>query len=145
MAKKAAKKKTTRRTTKKSETAAPKPPAVGTIGWHDLTVKNAPKVRDFYAAVAGWSVSEVEMGGYQDYAMVAANGEVVAGVCHAEGINAGLPAQWLMYIVVADIDQSVAAAKKRGGKVLIEPRPLMGGRFAVVKDPAGAVTGLYQS
>ena len=33
---------------------APKP-AVGTIGWKDLTVENAERVRDFYMGVAGWT------------------------------------------------------------------------------------------
>jgi predicted enzyme related to lactoylglutathione lyase len=31
-----------------------KPPAPGAIAWCDLTVPDARKVRDFYAAVAGW-------------------------------------------------------------------------------------------
>lgn len=35
----------------------------------DLTVADAPAVRDFYAAVAGWTPAEVPMGGYSDYCM----------------------------------------------------------------------------
>lgn len=152
MAKKATKKtavKSAKKKAKKTESApavaAPKPPAIGSIGWHDLTVKDAKKVRDFYADVVGWSVSEVEMGGYSDYAMITPGGEAVAGVCHAEGVNEGMPSQWLMYVVVKDIDQAVLNAKRRRGKVIIAPRPLMGGRFAVVADPAGAVCGLYEA
>ena len=34
-----------------------KKPKPGTITWADLTVANVPKVRDFYAAVAGWKPS----------------------------------------------------------------------------------------
>ena len=37
-------------------------PAIGTVGWFDLTVDNAETVRDFYREVAGWNPSEVEMG-----------------------------------------------------------------------------------
>ena len=29
-------------------------PEPGTIAWADLTVADAPAVRDFYATVAGW-------------------------------------------------------------------------------------------
>ena len=34
-------------------------PAVGSISWVDLTVPDAPGVRDFYAAVTGWRPSPV--------------------------------------------------------------------------------------
>ena len=30
----------------------------GTIGWRDLTVPDAAKVRDFYQAVVGWKSEE---------------------------------------------------------------------------------------
>ena len=41
----------------------------GQIGWIDLTVPDAPALRDFYQGVAGWTPSPVEMGGYQDFRM----------------------------------------------------------------------------
>ena len=31
-----------------------KKPAIGSITWRDLTVKDAEKFRDFYAKVVGW-------------------------------------------------------------------------------------------
>ena len=117
---------------------------IGSIGWRDLTVNNADEVRDFYAAVTGWTVQEVSMGDYSDYAMADANGEGVAGVCHARGSNADMPPQWLMYVVVADLEKSLDEAMKRGGDVVAPPRSLMGGKMAVVKDPAGAVIALWE-
>jgi predicted enzyme related to lactoylglutathione lyase len=38
---------------------------VGKIGWIDLTVGDATRVRDFYAGVVGWKPEGVEMGGYR--------------------------------------------------------------------------------
>ncbi|MGH9367705.1 MAG: VOC family protein, partial [Thermoanaerobaculia bacterium] len=71
---------------------------IGSIGWVDLTVENADAVRDFYRDVTGWTISPVDMGGYSDYCMnEPASGKSVAGVCHARGVNADLPAQWLIY------------------------------------------------
>ena len=59
-------------------------PKIGHIAWTDLTVKSAAKVSDFYAAVVGWKITEVDMGGYADYGMNRpADGQTVAGVCHA--------------------------------------------------------------
>jgi predicted enzyme related to lactoylglutathione lyase len=124
-----------------SNSATPKP---GTIAWHDLTVPNAEKVRDFYQAVVGWKPEPVEMGDYSDFSMIAPNGEGVAGVCHARGANADLPAQWLMYVIVEDVDASAKKCVELGGKVITGPRSLGSARFAVIQDPAGAVCAIYQ-
>lgn len=118
---------------------------VGRISWHDISVDDAATLRDFYAAVVGWKPEAVAMGEYSDYNMtMPAGGEPAAGVCHARGENADLPPQWLIYIVVADLDASLEAARKNGGTVVREPRGLAGGRFAIIEDPVGAVTALYQ-
>ena len=121
-------------------------PAVGAIGWLDLTVEDAPRLCDFYAAVTGWRPEPVPMGDYSDWAMIdPASGEARAGVCHARGGNAGLPAAWLVYVVVADLDASVAAAVERGGELLLGPKAMGESRYAVLRDPAGAAFALWQN
>lgn len=118
---------------------------IGKIGWLDITVEDAQALRDFYATVVGWKTEDVSMGDYSDYNMaMPASGEPAAGICHARGSNADLPPQWLIYIVVADLDASISACRENGGKVLREPHGLAGGRFAIIEDPVGAVTALYQ-
>lgn len=117
----------------------------GSIGWVDLTVPDAVAVRDFYHEVVGWGHSAVDMGGYDDFCMLSpADGRSIAGVCHARGINADLPAQWLVYVVVDDVERAAARARDLGGDVIAGPRDLGAGRFCVVRDPAGAVLALYQ-
>lgn len=124
----------------------PEPPKIGTVGWMDLTVPNAEELRDFYQDVAGWTPQPLDMGGYSDFVMSTPDGQSVSGVCHARGGNAGLPAQWLIYITVADLDASVARCTERGGKILAGPKDAGGGaRFCVIQDPAGAVAALYQA
>src|SRR5262245_38509790 len=118
---------------------------VGKIGWIDLSVPDAEALRDFYRDVVGWSAEGVEMGGYQDFCMSPPDADPVAGVCHARGVNAGIPAQWLIYITVADLEHSLERCRSLGGEVVRGPRELAGqGRFAVVRDPAGAVCALFQ-
>jgi predicted enzyme related to lactoylglutathione lyase len=117
----------------------------GSISWMDLTIDDAEGVREFYEKVAGWTSSPVEMGGYHDFNMLASDQQPVAGICHARGENADLPPQWLIYITVVDLDQSVACCQQLGGKVLSAPRQVGSGRCAVVRDPAGACVALYQS
>jgi hypothetical protein len=83
---------------------------IGTVGWQDLTVPDAERLRDFYPAVVGWRAEPVDMGGYSDFNIVApSTGEPAAGVCFARGANAKLPPQWLIYVTVADLDASLKA------------------------------------
>jgi predicted enzyme related to lactoylglutathione lyase len=118
---------------------------IGTIGWVDLTVDDADAVRDFYRDVVGWSPSGITMGDYQDYVMSDPAGAPVAGVCHARGGNAGLPAQWLIYITVEDLDRSLARCRELGGEVAGEPRDAGAhGRYCLIKDPAGAYAMLHE-
>jgi predicted enzyme related to lactoylglutathione lyase len=86
------------------------------------------------------------MGDYEDFCMnVPAGGETVAGICHARGANASLPPVWLIYITVADLNESLRQCEAAGGKVLAPVREYAGqGRYAIIQDPAGAVAGLYQ-
>jgi predicted enzyme related to lactoylglutathione lyase/thiol-disulfide isomerase/thioredoxin len=121
-------------------------PKTGTIGWIDLTIENAPEVRDFYAGVTGWKFDEVDMGGYSDFTMMApATGEAVAGICHARGGNAGMPPQWIIYVVVNDLDESLERCRELGGDVVVEPKTAgEQGRYCVIRDPAGAVAALYE-
>ncbi|MFT5143902.1 MAG: putative enzyme related to lactoylglutathione lyase [Rhodothermales bacterium] len=59
-------------------------PAAGTVTWFDLTVPDAARLRDFYAAVVGWKPEPVKMGDYDDYTMtVPGTGDPATGVCHA--------------------------------------------------------------
>lgn len=117
---------------------------LGTIGWRDLTVDDAPRVRDFYAKVCGWTHDAVSMGAYDDFNMIAADGEVIAGVCHARGPNADIPPAWVQYVYVADLDQSLQAVQVEGGRVVAGPKAHGASRYAIVTDPAGATIGLFQ-
>lgn len=121
-------------------------PEIGTVGWMDLTVTNAEEVRDFYSNVVGWKPHSLSMGQYDDYVMNTPETKTsTAGICHAKGVNAELPAQWLIYITVANIDESIAVCKKLGGKILIESKNYAGmGMYCVIQDPAGAVCALFE-
>lgn len=122
------------------------PSDIGKIEWLDLTVDNATRVKDFYAKVVGWTPEDVSMGSYDDFNMNLPNSNTtVAGVCHARGSNANLPAQWLVYVRVADVDESAKACEARGGKVLEGPRRMGSNNFAVIEDPAGAVMALISA
>lgn len=117
----------------------------GMIAWHDLTVEDASEAREFYRAVVGWRPEPVDLDGYEDFNMRLPRGRgAVAGVCHARGSNADLPPQWLMYVIVESLEESLEACREMGGEVVADPRGLGGSRYAVIRDPAGAVCALYE-
>ncbi|HEX7832723.1 MAG TPA: VOC family protein [Thermoanaerobaculia bacterium] len=119
---------------------------IGTISWVDLTVPDAGGLRDFYRDVTGWESVGLDMGGYEDYCMnVAGTDQTVAGICHSRGNNAGLPQQWMIYINVADLDASLEKVRSGGGEVLTPVRTMPGsGKYAFIRDPAGAACGLFE-
>ncbi len=121
-------------------------PKIGSIGWTDLTVENAEQIRDFYRAVVGWNPSGVDMGGYNDFNLNdPETGKPVAGVCHARGSNAELPPVWLNYIIIEDIEKSVARCVELGGQVIVGPKGFGGqGKYCVIRDPAGAHVALFE-
>jgi uncharacterized protein len=124
--------------------------AVGAIISADLTVPNAEGIRDFYKQVIGWESEEMKMsdenGDYTDYVMKDQAGNWVGGVCHARGVNLGIPPQWLVHVNVADIAASVKRCLELGGKVLKEMRGEDGTYYyVVIQDPAGAFLSLTRA
>ena len=120
-------------------------PKPGTIGWRDITVPDAKPLADFYAQVIGWEIEDTDMGDYDDYTMkVPGTGAHAAGICHARGMNANIPPQWMIYITVENLDASVQKCTDLGGEIIEAPRSLANGRWSVIKDPVGAVVALYE-
>lgn len=116
---------------------------IGAIEWCDLTVANAEEVKDFYSKVVGWTAEPMSMGEYDDYGMnLPDSKECVSGICHAKGPNKDMPAQWLMYVRVKDVEESARQCIESGGEVIEGPRDMGASKFCVVKDPAGAVLAL---
>ena len=121
--------------------------AIGRIYWLDLTVPDADAARDFYREVVGWGVDEVAMRdgneSYADYNMLGSDGTPAAGVCHARGMNADLPPVWMLYLPVADIEESLRRVEAGGGRIIKAVRDAQGStRYAAVRDPVGACFAL---
>jgi predicted enzyme related to lactoylglutathione lyase len=119
----------------------------GNIAWMDLTVPDAEGLRKFYSQVVGWTFDPVSMGDYSDFNVIPPDGEgPVAGLCHARGGNSDQPPVWMIYILVEDLEASLEACKGAGGEILVGPKKMgPGSAYAVIRDPAGAVSALYQS
>jgi len=126
--------------------AEAKKPAIGTVAWFDLTVPEAESIRDFYADVIGWQAEPLDMGGYADFVMKFPDAEApAAGICHTRGENADLPAQWLSYVVVQDLDASRERCVANGGALISAVKGNPGEqRYCVIQDPASAYLALME-
>lgn len=118
---------------------------IGLIEWHDLTVENAEPLKDFYKQVVGWTSTDFDMNGYNDYCMNSPGQESpVAGVCHQRGSNKDIPPVWLVYINVDNLEASLQKVKELGGKALTEVKSSAHGSYCVIEDPAGVVSALFE-
>ncbi|MBN1969984.1 MAG: VOC family protein [Candidatus Delongbacteria bacterium] len=117
----------------------------GKIVWHDITVNNNEKIRDFYTKIAGWDYDSVDMDGYNDFSMLDKDKNPVSGICKRTGVNKDVPTGWVMYIVVEDLAESLKQVVENGGEIVnlrVSEGNMSG--MAFIKDPEGNVCCLYK-
>ncbi|WP_197028155.1 VOC family protein [Bosea sp. 117] len=120
--------------------------AHGSFVWNELNSWDVEAAKAFYARVFGWTFEpmEIPMGTY----WIASMGEeTVGGIFPLSSPEFdGLPAHWLAYVEVDDVDARVALVEEAGGIVLRRPFDVPEvGRIAIVKDAEGAVLGWMTS
>jgi predicted enzyme related to lactoylglutathione lyase len=93
--------------------------------------------------LAGWSVSEMDMGGAEPYRVCMVGDEAKCGIMGRTPEMGDAPSHWMTYIAVDDVDKSAKVAAKHGGKVVQPPFDIpQVGRIAMIQDPTGAMVGL---
>jgi predicted enzyme related to lactoylglutathione lyase len=77
------------------------------------------------------------------YNVVKVAGAPVGGIMHTPPPANGMPPVWCSYVTVADCDATVRKTKELGGSLVHGPEDIPNvGRFAVIKDPQGAVLNI---
>jgi len=75
--------------------------------------------------------------------MLGDDGDPAAGICHARGVNLGLPPVWMIYLPVVDLAESLRRVREGGGKVIKATRRKdRDYSYAAVQDPVGACLAL---
>ena len=107
--------------------------------WHDLMTTDRDRARDFYVALLGWEVREVDMGpGFGSYPMMFSGELGIGGIVQTRP-EEQVPSHWLGYVAVEDVDALCERIPSLGGSVKSAPLDIPDvGRFAVIADPAGA-------
>ena len=111
----------------------------GRFVWYENLAKNPDEAINFYTDVVGWKTQP--FGEDNHYVMWVGEQGPLGGVMKLpdEAAQMGAPPCWMAHVLVEDVDATVSAAKKLGGKVHKEPEDLPTvGRFAVIADPQGA-------
>jgi predicted enzyme related to lactoylglutathione lyase len=116
----------------------------GKVHWNELATREVDKAVAYYTDICGWEFEAVDMG-MGLYHVGNLNGVPTAGIFDMSDMPGmeELPAHWMAYLAVTDLDASLASTKAHGGAVVRDPFEVPGvGRMAVVSDPGGAVLSL---
>lgn len=115
----------------------------GTLCWADLSTPDPEGARKFYADMFGWKIfpGEKDPSGY----LHIQNGkDFIGGIPPAGDRNPQIPAHWLPYFLVSNVDAIAGKAKDRGAAVHLAPLDIENvGRMAVLADPQGAVFAIF--
>jgi hypothetical protein len=113
----------------------------GRFVWHELMTTDTDAASDFYSHIVPWKTQDSGMPSYTLW---------MSGKYRAGGLMAlpeedpSAPPHWIIYIGTPDVDATVDAAEKLGGKVLKSASDIPNvGRFAVLADPQGAAFAVY--
>ncbi len=106
----------------------------------EISGKSGKKLTSFYKKVFGWKIKAAP-GGF-DYGMIAAGGkDGIPG-----GISGGDTKGVTFYVAVKDLDATLKAAVKAGGKIVVKPYevPGFGISLAMFKDIEGNKIGIMK-
>jgi hypothetical protein len=113
----------------------------GTFHWNELWSPDPKASLAFYTAAFGYTHSAMEMDGMGTYYVLENDGVHRGGIMKTP--VAGIPAHWLPYVDVADLDTTVGRVTRNGGTVEGDAMTVPGvGRFSFIRDPQGARLGL---
>jgi hypothetical protein len=117
----------------------------GTLCWADLSTPDPQRGSEFYSGLFGWHIAAdpKDPSGY----LHIKNGEqFIGGVPPTLHRQVGVPAHWMAYFQVDDVDATASKAKELGANLYLPPTTMEGvGRMSVIADPQGAVFSIFKS
>jgi predicted enzyme related to lactoylglutathione lyase len=119
----------------------------GAVTWCELLTSDPEPAADFYKKVLGVDAEATPANGGQPYTLLrAGKGQnEAAGLMKKTEQMGDMPNTWSVYFEVADLDAATARSTELGGSMATPAMEIPEGRFAIVRDPQGAVFGVMQS
>ncbi|MDB6103552.1 MAG: putative glyoxylase [Gammaproteobacteria bacterium] len=113
----------------------------GRFVWHELMTTDTDAASDFYSNVVPWKTQD---SGMPSYTLWMSGKYQAGGLSALPQEEASAPPHWIIYIGTPDVDATVEAAEKLGGKVIKAASDVPNvGRFAVLSDPQGAAFAVF--
>ena len=107
--------------------------------WNDLYSSDPDRAADFYGALFGWTTEPIEQDGNVVYLTWKLDGRTVGGMLPmGESFPPQVPANWLPYFGVEDLDATTATVERLGGRLFAGPMEMPQGRISAFADPHGA-------
>jgi hypothetical protein len=124
-------------------------PKTGEFSWNELITKDTTASANFYGKLFGWQsapfVRPEGSNSLPPYFLFKTEASPMGVGGMMQAMQPGTPTQWLPYVVVDNVDTSLARAVELGAKVVLPAIPVpQVGRIAVIIDPQGAAIGLHE-
>jgi predicted enzyme related to lactoylglutathione lyase len=111
--------------------------------WADLSTGDPRRASEFYTSLFGW---EINKGEGDDYLHIKNGEDFIGGIPPAQHRNPNVPAHWLIYFQVANVEGTTEKVKQLGGAIHMPARHMENvGTFSIVADPQGATFALFKS
>jgi uncharacterized protein len=121
--------------------------APGSFCWIELATTDPNAAKSFYGSLFGWKTNDIPMGPDDVYTMFELDGrEAAAGYkLRPDQQSNGVPPHWMLYIAVANADETASRVAGLGGTVLAPAFDVAEhGRMSVIQDPTGATFAIWQ-
>lgn len=117
----------------------------GVFSWVDLMTTDPAAAKQFYAELFSWTFQDMPVDNGSIYSMAFKGDRTVAALFATPDDMQQIPPHWNSYINVENLDATVQHWQDQGGSVEMPGCDIMeSGRMAMVKDPTGAMVGLWQ-
>jgi uncharacterized protein len=118
------------------------PVSEGVFVWDELGTTDVDGAQRFYEQVFGWTTKDMGED-FGNYRIFHRGDDQIGGLMANQ--DPSIPAAWTPYVGVDDTDAACAKAKELGADAIVEPMDVPTvGRFAILKDPQGAVFGIIK-
>ena len=119
---------------------------VGAWVMNELDTRDVDGAARFYGEAFGWTFDPIEVEGQLVYGSWRLDGRLIGGVLPiGPQFPASIPANWMVYFGVDDVDATRTKVEGLGGRALADPVDVPTGRFLALMDPLGAAFAVLQT
>ena len=119
---------------------------ISNTSWLELNTHEPENAISFYAKTLGWEFESTLLPEGGSYWLARHQEQPVGGVFDlTDDDSQSIPAHWMTYMQVEDVEKAQEQALEAGGEVLRPVLELSGiGKLSVIADSSGALIGLIE-